>query len=239
MVLQPDDILVVEAQTHKIYVSGEVKLPGGYPYKDNLNVQKALAMAGGLTEKAERRSLKIMRMKNGQEEIASATPNSPVLPDDTILVSEGQRFYVSGEVKAAGRYLYEGGVTVQKAITMAGGFTEKADKFGMTVVRVNGNGIQSISVELDGLVMPDDVIVVSQAQKIYVNGEVKKPGDYVYEKGLTVHKAVTMAGGFSDKAAERRTKVLRIVNGQEQSMRVKLDDLVLPDDIIVVPQSFF
>ena len=237
--LQPDDILVVEPQNRKVYVSGEVKLPGGYPYKDNLNVQKAIAMAGGLTDKAERGTLKLVRVHNGREEVAIATENTVVFPEDTILVAEGQRFYVSGEVKAAGRYLYEPGVTVQKAITMAGGFTERADRFSMTVVRVNGQGIRSTAVELDGVVMPDDVIVVSQAQKIYVNGEVKKPGDYVFEKGLTVHKAITMAGGFSDKAAERRTKVLRTSNGVEQSVRVKLEDILLPDDIIVVPQSFF
>jgi polysaccharide export outer membrane protein len=237
--LQPDDILVVEPQNRRVYVSGEVKLPGGYPYKDNLNVQKAIAMAGGLTEKAERGTLKLVRVHNGREEVAIATENTVIFPEDTILVAEGQRFYVSGEVKAAGRYLYEPGVTVQKAITMAGGFTERADRFSMTVVRVNGHGIRSTAVEFDGLVMPDDVIVVSQAQKIYVNGEVKKPGDYVFEKGLTVHKAITMAGGFSDKAAEGRTKVLRTVNGVEQSVRVKLEDILLPDDIIVVPQSFF
>jgi len=32
---------------------------------------------------------------------------------------------------------------------------------------------------------------------------------------------------------------LRMLNGQEQAIRVKLNDLILPEDIIVVPQSFF
>ena len=43
----PDDILVVEPQDYKFYASGEVKNPGGYPYKEGLTVHKALAMAGG------------------------------------------------------------------------------------------------------------------------------------------------------------------------------------------------
>jgi len=75
--------------------------------------------------------------------------------------------------------------------------------------------------------------------KVYVNGEVKKAGDYPYEKGLTIHKIITMAGGFTDKAAVGRTKILRIVDGEEQSLRVTLDAQVLPEDIVVVPRSFF
>ena len=55
--------------------------------------------------------------------------------------------------------------------------------------------------DLDADVMPNDFIVVPQMKKIYVNGEVKKAGEFPYEKGLTVHKVITMAGGFTDKAA--------------------------------------
>jgi protein involved in polysaccharide export with SLBB domain len=74
---------------------------------------------------------------------------------------------------------------------------------------------------------------------VYVNGEVKKAGDYPYEKGLTIHKAITMAGGFTDKAAKGRTRVLRTINGTEKTIDVALDSVILPEDIVVVPRSFF
>ena len=48
-----------------------------------------------------------------------------------------------------------------------------------------------------------------------------------------------MAGGFTDKAAESRTKVLRKVNGREQTIPVDLETIILPEDILVVPRSFF
>jgi polysaccharide export outer membrane protein len=68
---------------------------------------------------------------------------------------------------------------------------------------------------------------------------VKLSGAFPYEKGLTVHKAITMAGGFTDKAAKTSTKVLRSIDGQEHSIEIALDAQVLPEDIIVVPQRFF
>jgi polysaccharide export outer membrane protein len=107
------------------------------------------------------------------------------------------------------------------------------------VTRPSSTGVDTASAEAGTLIMPDDLIVVAQLQKFYVNGEVKKPGEYPYEKGLTVHKAITMAGGFTDKASTKRVKVLRRINSDEQTLEIALDAPVLPQDIIVVRQRFF
>ena len=235
----PDDIIMVEPQTNKFYASGEVKLPGGYPYKDGLTVHKAIAMAGGLTDKAERGEFRVLRHVNGHEQTLPVKLETLVLPDDIIVVAEGQRFYVSGEVKTPGRYLYEKGLTVQKAISMAGDMTEKAEKREIKMIRVANGVAETTAVGLNVPVLPDDFIVVERLQKVYVNGEIKKPGDYSYEKGITIHKVITLAGGFTDKAAESQTRVLRVIDGQEQSIRMKLEDSILPEDIIVVPRRFF
>jgi len=235
----PDDIIMVEPQTNKFYASGEVKLPGGYPYKDGLTVHKAIAMAGGLTDKAERGEFRVLRHTNGQEQTLPVKLETLVLPDDIIVVAEGQRFYVSGEVKTPGRYLYEKGLTVQKAISMSGDMTEKADKREIKMIRVANGVAVTTAVGLNVPVLPDDFIVVERLQKVYVDGEIKKPGDYSYEKGITVHKVITLAGGFTDKAAESQTRVLRVIDGKQQSIRMKLEDSVLPEDIIVVPRRFF
>jgi polysaccharide export outer membrane protein len=160
-------------------------------------------------------------------------------PKVTVSMVRYRNVYVSGEVKTPGGFPYEAGLTVQKALTMAGGFTEKSDKQGIKVMRLNGTTLETMPLEADTLVMPDDLIVVAQAKRFYVNGEVKKPGDFPYEKGLTVHKAVTIAGGFTDKASKSSTKVLRIINEEERTVEVPLDAPVLPEDIIVVPQRFF
>ncbi len=160
-------------------------------------------------------------------------------PEVSVSIIRHRNFYVGGEVKTPGGFPYEEGLTIQKAIAMAGGGTEKSDKAGIKVKRLHGQAPETLELAPDALVMPDDLIYVAQAQKFYVNGEVKKPGDYFYEKGLTVHKAITMAGGFTDKASKSSTKVLRIINGKEHTIEISLDALVLAEDIIVVLQRFF
>ena len=221
-----------------IYVSGEVRTPGGYPYEEGLSVQKAVTIAGGLTDKAERNELRILRVVNGPEQTVPAKLDTLVLPDDTIVVAEGQRFYVSGEVKTPGRYLYEKGLTAHKAISMAGGRTEKAERGTIKVTRVAGGMAETLAATPEMAVLPDDIIVVEpQNHKFYASGEVKNPSGYPYKEGLTVHKAIAMAGGLTEKAERGELHVLRHTNGQEETLPVKLDSLVLPDDIIVVAEG--
>jgi polysaccharide export outer membrane protein len=98
--------------------------------------------------------------------------------------------------------------------------------------------VTTLQVDSNAPVQPDDLLVIPQARRFYVNGEVKKPGDFWYERGLTLHMAITMAGGFTDKAS-KTPKVLRKVNGQERTVELALDAPILPDDIIVVSQRFF
>jgi len=237
-VILPNDILSVASHNHKVYISGEVRTPGAYPYSENISIQKALTLAGGLTEKADRENLTVRRIIDGHEQILLLKLDALVQPADLIVVREGQKVYVTGEVKVPGRYFYEDGISIQKAITMAGGFTEKADKTDLRVERRQDKAVVITSADPNALVLPDDLIVVPQARRFYVNGEVKKPGDYWYERGLTLHMAITMAGGFTDKAS-KTPKVLRKVNGQERTVELALDAPVLPDDIIVVSQRFF
>ena len=237
-VVLPEDIILVVPKNDKFYVTGEVKNPGSYVHKEGLSLQKALAMAGGATEKGDVERLQLVRIVNNQEEHPVVTLESPVLPEDTIVVAERQRFYVTGEVRTPGRYSYEARLSLQKAVSMAGGFTEKADKTDVRVERRDAQGVTTVPMDANTLLQPDDVVVIPQARRFYVNGEVKKPGDFWYERGLTLHMAITMAGGFTEKAS-KTPKVLRRVNGQERTVELALDAPILPDDIVVVAQRFF
>jgi polysaccharide export outer membrane protein len=221
-VVLPEDIILVVPKSDKFYVSGEVKNPGSYTHKEGLSLQKALAMAGGVTEKGDVERLQLVRIVNNQEEHPVVTLESPVMPEDTIVVAERQKLYVTGEVRTPGRHTYEAGISVQKAISMAGGFTEKADKTDVRVERRGAQGVTTLQVDPNAPLQPDDLLVIPQARRFYVNGEVKKPGDFWYERGLTLHMAITMAGGFSEKAS-KTPKVLRKVNGQERTVELALD----------------
>ncbi len=84
-----------------------------------------------------------------------------------------------------------------------------------------------------------DHIYVNPVKRIFVIGEVERPGEYDWERGLTVRQAISLAGGPTQAAALKRIKIIRVKNGKEQEIKVRLDDLVKPDDIIKVPGRYF
>lgn len=94
----------------------------------------------------------------------------------------------------------------------------------------------------DGYIKKPQVFVVIQESKasfVYVNGEVKSPGAYKITKGLTVMKAITLAGGFTEKAGQGKVKIIRKSEKGQTTIKANMDDPVLPDDEILVPESLF
>lgn len=86
------------------------------------------------------------------------------------------------------------------------------------------------------------------SKKVFVFGEVQKPGTFPYEENMSVIQAITLAGGFTKVAAKNNTNVTRIVDGKELKIHVPVEDigvgreknfLLQPGDIVFVPESFF
>lgn len=106
----------------------------------------------------------------------------------------------------------------------------------------------------DYLVNPQVNIFIESyhPKKVFVMGFVNKPGEYELfkDRETSVLEAITMAGGFKEGAAQNGTKVIRIENGSETTIPIKITDItnkgekekdipIKPGDIIVVPESFF
>lgn len=83
-------------------------------------------------------------------------------PDIAITIVEYRQFYVNGEVNKPGGYNYREGMTIQRAITLAGGFTERASRSKILLVRENSNGLP-VTAELTTPVQPGDVITVEES----------------------------------------------------------------------------
>jgi protein involved in polysaccharide export with SLBB domain len=86
------------------------------------------------------------------------------------------------------------------------------------------------------------------SKKVFVFGEVQKPGTFPYQDGMSVVQAVTLAGGFTKTAAQNSTSVTRRVGGTETKIKVSVQDIALgkapnftlePGDIVYVPESLF
>jgi protein involved in polysaccharide export with SLBB domain len=85
------------------------------------------------------------------------------------------------------------------------------------------------------------------SKKVFVLGEVRKPGTFRYADRMTIVQAVTLAGGLKSLAAKDRLILTRVVDGDEQKFVVPFKEisqgssknvLLRPGDIVFVPESW-
>jgi polysaccharide export outer membrane protein len=90
-------VIVRTINSRKVFITGEVMMPGAYPLTGPRTVMQLIALAGGLTEFADQGAITVMRTENGQsrsfrfnyKDVArgrSLQQNIPLIPGDTVVV---------------------------------------------------------------------------------------------------------------------------------------------------------
>lgn len=89
------------------------------------------------------------------------------------------------------------------------------------------------------LVNPRVTVSIDEYRPFFVNGMVEKPGGYPFSPGMTVRKAISVAGGFKERASREKINVIRDDDAKQTPRKVDLNTAVLPGDIVTVEESFF
>lgn len=112
---------------------------------------------------------------------------------------------------------------------------------------INAEGITAAELEQrlvsglqgDYLIEPRVSVRILEYRDFFVNGEVKNPGGYPFKPGLTLRKAVALAGGFTERASDSKISLIRDGKADRTSEKASLDTLIMPGDIITIDQGFF
>jgi polysaccharide export outer membrane protein len=91
----------------------------------------------------------------------------------------------------------------------------------------------------DYLVDPRVSVSVLQYREFFISGEVKIPGGYPFQPGLTLRRAVALAGGLTERASDKRITIIRDSDASRTPESATLDTLVMPGDTITIDQGFF
>ena len=189
-----------------------------------------------------------------------------VNPQVIVAVKEylSQKVQVLGAAEKPGVYYLTGPTTLLEILSRAGGFGSTA---GKQVLLVRNNGVSdgssaAVRLSLEKIqagdpsentrVQSQDIVIVSKAQaySYFIFGEVRKPGAYTLDKDTNILEGITVAGGFTDKAAPSRTRVIRSTPQGQQVIEVDMNDILRrgreaktvmlqESDVVVVPESFF
>src|SRR5271170_6179792 len=178
-------LFVTEYASQGASVLGEVSKPGVYPVLGEQHLYDLISASGGLTEKAGH-SITVTHRSDPDDPVVlpvsrnlSDDPKSnvSVYPRDTIIVRKADIVYVVGDVGRPSALIMDaGGLSVLKAVALAGGTTRTAKLSGVRILRKGPGGMTETPVELkkilqakapDLSLQADDILVVpSSAGKI-------------------------------------------------------------------------
>ena len=175
--LRKPEVTINVVNYRQLFVHGAVKSPGAVDYQNDLTIEMVISLAGGsldyalvdettVTRKGETKKAEDLRSPIKPGDIINVPfGKDPVLEVEVTQTTEADKeyFYMYGEIRSPGSFIYRDKLTVEKAIALAGGFGPRASKKKITIRREGDPPITLNRVRLGQSILPGDVITVGQS----------------------------------------------------------------------------
>lgn len=112
-------------------------------------------------------------------------------------------------------------------------------------IKAGGQTARQIERKIVDMLKPDYLknprvsVEVLNYRPFYIIGEVKKPGSYPFVSGMKVINAIALAGGYTYRARENELLVTRASGPDRKKRPATHDTVILPGDVIEVPERYF
>lgn len=172
----------VEVEGYKsqsVIVSGEIRSPGKIQMTGTMTLIEALAAAGSPTSSAsnevsisrqkrnaagivpDENDVDIIRVNIKLLQLGQAGRDIQLQDGDLINIPKAQTFYIIGQVRNPGSLVWESGMTLQQAMALAGGLTERGSDRRIKADRFGPDGkVTEVDLKLEDTVQPNDTIKV-------------------------------------------------------------------------------
>jgi polysaccharide export outer membrane protein len=168
------NVFIDEFRSKKVVILGNVRNPGIIELSGPTTFLELVSKAGGFDKDAGD-SATVKRKIDDKDSVipinltslvkgGDLSQNIQINDEDTVYISGAGMCYVTGEVGTPGTYPCGEGTTVLKLVALAKGFTGKASKSSVSIIRMEGDKKNVMKdVSLDAPVSENDVIVVPES----------------------------------------------------------------------------
>ena len=221
------NVSVGKSRTIKVNIVGEVDVPGSYTLSAFNTVYNALYIAGGITENATLRDIKVYRNNKLISKVdiykylteGDASADVALENNDLILVKPyTNRVTLKGAVKTKGRFELLKNESLQDLLNYASGFNEEAYTKTIKVKRVSDGEHIVADINKDqfeiftpksGDVFQVDKVLDRYKNRVIVNGAVYRPGVYAITQGLGIKDLLAKTEGLKQDALLTSANIIR------------------------------
>lgn len=237
--LLDNDVIRIPVYKNRVTIEGEVKRPGIFEIKGEETFSDLLSFASGFTEMAYTASVNVVQ-KTGKEfkvtdivenEFSSYKPKSgDIFKVSKILNRFENRITVEGAVFRPNQYSFAPGMRISDLILKADGLREDAyvqrgrlirikDDLTTEIVEVNiakaidGDPSANLELKKEDVLTIYSLLDFKENYSVFIEGEVKRPGNYQYFENLSLNDLIIQAGGLTG-AASKKVEIARMIKGE-------------------------
>ena len=211
----------------RVNIVGEVNLPGTYNFSAFNTAYNAIYVAGGITENATLREIKLYRNNKLVNTIdvykflnkGDGSSNIRLENNDLIVVGPyTNRVTIEGEVKIPGKFETKQDETLADLLSYSGGLTENAFKKSIKLTRIIDGELKIVDINSDqfeffkpmsGDKFLVDKIIEKYNNRVIVNGAVFRPGTFSVFDGMSIKDLINKAGGLKSDVYYEKAYVVR------------------------------
>jgi len=211
----------------RVNIVGEVNLPGTYNFSAFNTVYNAIYVAGGITENATLRNVKLFRNNKLVNTIdvynflnkGDQSSNVRLENNDLIVVGPyTNRVSIFGGVKTPGKFEMKNGETVADLINYAGGFSDDSYSKSIRITRVFDDQYKIVDVNSDqfeffqlksGDKIEIDKVIEKYENRLILKGSVYRPGIFALSEGMTVKDLIEKGEGLKPDTYMERSFITR------------------------------
>lgn len=191
-----------------------------------------------------------MTIAEAEKEISGRLARSGAMPnpqiDLQVIQFGAQKVSVFGYVFRPGAVVLDRPTRLTELLALTGGISPDGsdevillrgtERRVIDVKRIVEDGVREGDVAIRG----GDIVTVPRAPRIYVYGAVNSGGPIKLEKGMTSLEIISLAGGLAPTGSDNRLEVVRRqADGSTKSIKVNLQDVLMPEDVLIVRESIF
>ena len=211
----------------RVNIVGEVNLPGTYNFSAFNTVYNAIYVAGGITEKATLREIKLYRNNKLVNTVdvykflnkGDGSSNIRLENNDLIVVGPyTNRVTIEGAVKIPGKFETKNDETLADLLSYSGGLSENAFKKSIKLTRIIDGELKIVDINSDqfeffkpmtGDKFQVDQIIEKYNNRVIVSGAVYRPGTFSVYDGMSIKDLVEKAGGLKSDVYYQKAYVTR------------------------------
>ncbi|MEN6455513.1 MAG: SLBB domain-containing protein [Prolixibacteraceae bacterium] len=239
--LRDQDILFIPTYHKRIETTGAFKRKAVFELLENEGIPELIKYSGGFNENASPSRLLLTRFTNDQRQLIDVDQsrfetftlkNGDLIRAEEVIDRFKNRLTIEGAVFRPGTYALDEGMTVSALIKKAGGLREDYFSRRGMIVRLDDQlypaaipfnvddviqGKNDPPLKREDQVIIRDIFSMGEKKKIRIYGEVMKPGEYDFQKNMTLSDLIFLSQGMTEAASESFVEVARRNSYEEAS----------------------